>query len=709
GGITRSGINGEYAYKAIQGKENHPVTWVNFWDAASFANWLTSGNTNKGIYDLDSTGKSNNSITRNATEWSNGAVAIASHDEWYKAAYYSGSSTGADGDAYWLYPTQSNSIMSADANYGDRDGDGGLLSVGTYSGKSSYYGTFDQAGNAREWTESIPSNKTTQRLVLGGQFDSKQKHLKKETYSAPNRSFLRTGFRVTTLVPNFAPSWIATKWSLKDANVGEEYSLSLTEYAFDPDGDTLVFTKLIGPDWLSLDSNGNLVGKPSDADVGINYAYFRVTDPSGLYHDHSAPVDIKVLHPSPSIPNLISTSDTGISESDDLCNDTTPSFNGTTNAGFRIELFSDDVSLGSTTADGSGNWSLTVADSSALTDGYHLITAISSDSAGNTSAVSDHLRITVDATVPIFTSGESASIINENSGPGQLIYSATTEDASSLTYNFRANNNDDAAAFSLNTTSGEVRLSADPDYEQQSAYRFTLVARDAAGNSNERQVSLAINDLDETPPDQQIPDQDPDEPVDNTPPASPSSPDLIAFADSGISTIDNLTNDNTPSFIGTAEAGSRVELFVGVLSVGTTTADAMGSWSFTVDDSSGFSDGPHSITATATDGAGNSSAPSAALNILVDTTAAVDLEENIIDRPGNEAPSDLRLSSTSFDENINDGSLIGLLTSTDPDADDSHRYEFATGRGDNDNNAFRINDDQLEIKKSPDYETKSDY
>ncbi|MFL0770933.1 MAG: SwmB domain-containing protein, partial [Prochlorococcus sp.] len=38
-----------------------------------------------------------------------------------------------------------------------------------------------------------------------------------------------------------------------------------------------------------------------------------------------------------------------------------------------------------------------------------------------------------------------------------------------------------------------------------------------------------------------------------------------------------------------------------------------------------------------------------------------------------------------------------------------HRYEFATGKGDNDNNAFRIKEDQLEIKKSPDYETKSDY
>ena len=42
------------------------------------------------------------------------------------------------------------------------------------------------------------------------------------------------------------------------------------------------------------------------------------------------------------------------------------------------------------------------------------------------------------------------------------------------------------------------------------------------------------------------------------------------------------TSDTTPTFIGTAEAGSTVELFAGSTSLGSTTADGSGNWSFTV-------------------------------------------------------------------------------------------------------------------------------
>ena len=39
------------------------------------------------------------------------------------------------------------------------------------------------------------------------------------------------------------------------------------------------------------------------------------------------------------------------------------------------------------------------------------------------------------------------------------------------------------------------------------------------------------------------------------PPASPSAPDLVADSDSGRSDTDNSTNDTTPAFSGTADAG----------------------------------------------------------------------------------------------------------------------------------------------------------
>ncbi|MCU0264179.1 MAG: Ig-like domain-containing protein, partial [Candidatus Nanopelagicales bacterium] len=43
--------------------------------------------------------------------------------------------------------------------------------------------------------------------------------------------------------------------------------------------------------------------------------------------------------------------------------------------------------------------------------------------------------------------------------------------------------------------------------------------------------------------------------TDVTAPGAPSVPDLVAASDSGASATDDITNDATPTFVGTAEAG----------------------------------------------------------------------------------------------------------------------------------------------------------
>src|SRR5262249_34320659 len=104
--------------------------------------------------------------------------------------------------------------------------------------------------------------------------------------------------------------------------------------------------------------------------------------------------------------------------------------------------------------------------------------------------------------------------------------------------------------------------------------------------------------------------------IDTVAPNAPSIPDLIAASDSGASSTDNITNVTTPSFTGTAEAGSTVRLFDGATQIDTGTADASGNWSIT---SSTLSQGTHSITAKATDLAGNTSVASGALSVNIDT------------------------------------------------------------------------------------------
>src|SRR5439155_20867788 len=102
--------------------------------------------------------------------------------------------------------------------------------------------------------------------------------------------------------------------------------------------------------------------------------------------------------------------------------------------------------------------------------------------------------------------------------------------------------------------------------------------------------------------------------VDRTAPAAPSTPVLSPASDSGVAG-DNITNVTTPTFTGTAEAGSTVKIFDGVTQVGSGTATG-GSYSIAV---SALSQGAHTITATATDAAGNVSPSSGSLTVTIDT------------------------------------------------------------------------------------------
>ncbi|WP_162059515.1 Ig-like domain-containing protein [Undibacterium sp. KW1] len=106
--------------------------------------------------------------------------------------------------------------------------------------------------------------------------------------------------------------------------------------------------------------------------------------------------------------------------------------------------------------------------------------------------------------------------------------------------------------------------------------------------------------------------------LDTTAPAAPSTPDMTAGTDTGVSNTDNITSNTTPAFTGTAEANSTVKLYDtdGVTLLGTSTANGAGNWTLT---SSALAVGSHTVKATATDAAGNISALSTGLTITIAT------------------------------------------------------------------------------------------
>lgn len=134
-------------------------------------------------------------------------------------------------------------------------------------------------------------------------------------------------------------------------------------------------------------------------------------------------------------------------------------------------------------------------------------------------------------------------------------------------------------------------------------------------------VDIAVDGARDTDGNPQTPDTQPDAfNVDTQNPPAPSIPDLDPGSDHGPSNADDVTNDNTPTFGGTAEENSTVKLSSHLDgSLGTTAASAGGSWTFTVPGGSALSDGTHAISARATDAAGNAGPVSAGLCVLIDT------------------------------------------------------------------------------------------
>ncbi len=213
-GIVRTGSSGSYSYSVI-GSGNRPATYVSWFSAARFANWMANGQpaglqddstTENGAYSLsgatNGVGFAKNAINPNTgttTTWW-----IPSENEWYKAAYYDPTMNGVGG--YWSYPTQSdnqpgNVIGSGvnQVNYYDgvfsltqsptyESNQNYLTDGGAFTNSASFYGTFDQAGNVWEWNDAAT---ISERGIRGGSWNSTTE------FDDPLQAYFRTSIAPT--------------------------------------------------------------------------------------------------------------------------------------------------------------------------------------------------------------------------------------------------------------------------------------------------------------------------------------------------------------------------------------------------------------------------------------------------------------------------------------------------------------------------------
>jgi formylglycine-generating enzyme len=187
--------NPSYAYdeNAYWTGANVPTNNISWYEAAQFCNFLTSGDKSQGAY-LFSGSNSNPGdflgIDRDLSISTYGTTyVIPTEDEWYKAAYYTGSgySTYANG-------TSTAPIAGVNSNYNWAIGAPWNITNGT----QEQNGTFDMMGNVWEWNEAVIGSA---RGVRGSSYGNDYYYLGSSVRgdNPPDLDYSHIGFRVASV------------------------------------------------------------------------------------------------------------------------------------------------------------------------------------------------------------------------------------------------------------------------------------------------------------------------------------------------------------------------------------------------------------------------------------------------------------------------------------------------------------------------------
>lgn len=323
---------------------------------------------------------------------------------------------------------------------------------------------------------------------------------------------------------------------------------------------------------------------------GTHALTFSATDAVGNASAQTGGYTINVDATAPVAPAITSIVDdvgtvTGPVIGANPTNDTRPTISGTAEANTTVRIYDGTTLVGTVTADANGNWTLPQT-SAPLAEGAHNLTVTATDAAGNTSAPSPILTLNVDLTPPTAPAG-LAVIANGTQVTG------TAEAGSTVTITTST-----GTVLGTAVVDGNGNFSASINPPQNGGESLIVYATDRAGNAGVTTSVIA--------PITTIPD----------------APVLTTLNDNVGTVTGNLTNgkttdDTTPSLSGTAQPNATITLYNNGVAMGTVTADVNGNWSFTTPV---LSEGPHTFTATASNGSGTSPI-STPTTVIVDLTA----------------------------------------------------------------------------------------
>ena len=312
---------------------------------------------------------------------------------------------------------------------------------------------------------------------------------------------------------------------------------------------------------------------------------------------------------APSAPDLEPTSDSGLSNTDNITQVTTPVFDVSgVEAGATLRLFRG-ATLVATLTDTPGG-TISIQDPS-VSDGTYTYTADQVDLGGNASPMGPGLTVTIATAAPLVLNApdleaksDSGISSTDNVTSATIIhfpvFDISTVSPAVTVELFR----NGVLVNSLFTGVGGTVAITDPQQPfNDGLYVYTAEQVDQSGNASPMSPALLVT-------------------IDDTPPASPSAPDLEASSDSGLSSSDNITKVNKPVFdVSNVEQGSTLQLLRNGTVVATITNAPAGT--VPIQDvgpsGAGVPDGVYVYTAILTDVAGNSSPIGGGLTVTIRT------------------------------------------------------------------------------------------
>ena len=300
--------------------------------------------------------------------------------------------------------------------------------------------------------------------------------------------------------------------------------------------------------------------------------------------------------------------DTGdISSKNNWTNDNTPTLKGSAEAGADIKVFVDGKIAGTTKAGLDGSWEFTPR--TKLSDGDHTFYVEATDKIGNKNT-SDIETIKVDTNPGkvVITS------VTDDNGDDALsgAYEGATKDNTPTINGFAEPYS--TVTVSVKDSSGKVVWSGEV-YVEDSLGDWSITV-DKPLNDGDYTVEASMQDYVKNPVQNS-------NVVSLTVDTTTNIPEIKEIVDNVAGGVENgdvkgkVTNDNTPTLKGSAEAGADIKVFVDGKIAGTTKAGLDGSWEFTPRTKLG--DGEHKFVVEATDKLGHS-AKSVEASVDVDTT-----------------------------------------------------------------------------------------